>query len=148
MQREWRSSRLWPPACVASSSNRRGPEGGLLPNRMDLELGQFCAGVFQTISVVCLGPAGRDHAFEAFDLVGDCAAAYLNGSMPVRVHTTRNYPTSVTRFRWISSTAISTSSTPPVSSMSMNTSACSPQYASPEWSRVSAGRSQSTQILR
>lgn len=148
MQHERQSSQMCPPACAAGSSNTRGPEDRVLPNGMNLELGQLCPGVFQPISVMSLGPAGSDLAFEALYLVGDCPAAYLNGMMPVRVHTTRSYPISVTRCRWTSSTAISTSSTPPVSSMAMNTSACSAQYASPEWSRVSAGRSQSAQILR
>ena len=99
---------LW---AVAQES---GPEDRVLPNGMNVELGQLCPGVFQPISVMSLGPAGSDVAFEALYLVGDCPAAYLNGTMPVRVHTTRSYPTSVTRGRWISSTKISASSPLPV----------------------------------
>ena len=99
MQYERQSSRMWASACAAVSSNRCGPEGRVLRNGMNLELGQLCPGVFQPIRVAGLGPAGSDLTFEALDLVGDRAAADLNGSMPVRVHTTRSYPTSVTRGR-------------------------------------------------
>ena len=116
---------------------------------MDPNAVQLGPGVLQPTSEMNLGRTVGNHTLEAFDLVDDCPAANLNSTMPVRVHTMRSYLISVTRCRWTGRKVISASPSPfGASSMAMNTSACSAQCGSPEWSSVSAGRSQTTQVLR
>ena len=66
---------------------------------MDPSAVQLGQGVLQPTSEMNLVRAVSDHTLEAFDLVDDCPAANLNSTMPVRVHTMRSYPISVTRSR-------------------------------------------------
>ena len=58
----------------------------LLPSLIDPKPGQLGPGVLEAIGEMCFERAPSDHPLEAFDLVGDCPTANLNGTIPVWIH--------------------------------------------------------------
>ena len=65
--------------------------------RQGLEDFQLSPSVQQPIRNVRLVPAGSDPLLEAADLIPECPAANIDGTVPVRIHTMRTYRPVVTR---------------------------------------------------